>query len=153
MTFDQYGHLTPYELIETDLSTFEAVFVGEFSTSTTRPQIFEAYLDYLEQLKEIVGTGFYQWIDGSFITNTLNPDDIDFLSWVDLHTYENKKKELTQLRQLRFEVNSKTDGYILPFYAQHHKKMYLNEINEKQWLFDWAYDDDNHPKGLIKLIF
>lgn len=153
MTFDQFGYLTPYELIETDLETFEQVFVNAFNGSDTRKIIFKAYLDYLDQLQQIIGKGFYQWIDGSFITKKQNPNDIDFLTWVNCHLYDSKIKELSELRQQRFTKNNLTDGYIIPLYPQQNRKVYLNEINEKQWLFDWAEDDNKHPKGLIKIQF
>ena len=83
----------------------------------------------------------------------MNPNDIDFITWIDWRIYESQSKDLKVLREKRFEHGSKLDGYILPFYPEQHRKGYLNEINEKQWLFDWAYDDDNRNKGLIKLKF
>ena len=153
MTFDQYGYLTPYEVIETDIETFEEVFVKGFPSSSTRSAIFREYLAYLDQLQQIIGGEFYQWIDGSFVTDTLNPNDIDFITWVEVKTYEKRNKELGILRNVRFERGSRMDGYIIPSYPSLHRKDYLNEINEKQWLFDWAYDDDKRPKGLIKIQF
>lgn len=153
MTFDQYGYLTPYEVIPTDFETFEQVFVKGFPNSNTRPTIFREYLTYLDRLRQIIDGEFYQWIDGSFVTNLLNPDDIDFITWVEIKTYEEKSKELGILRNLRFERKSRLDGYIMPYYPPLHRKEYLNDINRKQWLFDWADDDDKRPKGLIKIQF
>lgn len=153
MTFDQYGNLTPYEVIETDLQTFEKTFVTDFPTSTTRRAIFEAYGQYVADLRQIVGAGFYQWIDGSFTTQKLNPPDIDFISWIDLKIYELPNRKLNELRNLRFKKDALIDGYILPCYPAGHRKENINEINEKQWLFDWTRDDYKNPKGLIKLNF
>lgn len=153
MTFDEYGYLTPYEVIEADIETFEEVFVKGFPSSSTRSAIFGEYLTYLDRLRQIIDGEFYQWIDGSFVTNLLNPNDIDFITWVEVKTYEKRNKELGILRNVRFERRSRLDGYIIPYYPPLHRKEYLNEINGKQWLFDWAYDDDKRPKGLIKIQF
>ena len=88
MTFDQYGYLMPYEVIPTDLETFKQVFVHGFPNSNTRPKIFREYVAYLDRLRQIIDGEFYQWIDGSFVANVLNPDDIDFITWVEIKTYE-----------------------------------------------------------------
>lgn len=156
MTFDQYGHLTPYELIETDLSTFEAVFVGEFATSTTRPQIFEAYLSYLEQLKGIIGTEFYQWIDGSFVTQKHNPRDIDFVTFVDFELIKKHEIELNQLRKLRHEGVKFLDNYFVAVYAKSNTKFNVFEIDRLDWLNRFEKDTRKrmiHKKGIIQLKF
>jgi hypothetical protein len=153
MTFDQYGYLTPYTVIETDLQTFEKMFVSDFEASETRRPIFEAYLGYLDQLMQMVGTGFYQWIDGSFVTQKQNPADIDFLTWIDSKIFNRSETELSAFRRLHLKKGSLTDAYLLPYYTTDQRKVYLNDINEKQWLFDWANDNDKNPKGIIKLQF
>lgn len=75
MTFDQYGYLVPYEVIPADFDTFETVFVKNFSNTSKRHQWFKNYVAYVGELKTLLGTGFTQWIDGSFISQKFNPND------------------------------------------------------------------------------
>ena len=72
LTFDQYGHLTPYEVIPTDVETTKAVFVEAFGGSTTRTELWASYTAFVEELRTLFGHGFYQWLDGSFTTFNLD---------------------------------------------------------------------------------
>jgi hypothetical protein len=58
MEFDKNENLYPYKVIETDLEIFEQMFVSDFPFSITRKRIFENYLIYLENLKNIVDSSF-----------------------------------------------------------------------------------------------
>lgn len=154
MTFDQYGYLTPYTVVETDLQTFEQVFVNDFETSDTRRPIFEAYLDYLDQLRQIVDTGFYQWLDGSFITQKLNPKDIDLITFVDWQIYEKYETQLNELRKLRLRKNKIIDGYFVKVYDKTHPQRNLFELDCAEWLFDFGRSFTNKRyKGIIKINY
>jgi hypothetical protein len=155
MTFDQYGHLTPYEIIETDLNTFQKTFVTDFTASTTRPQIFEAYLEYLHQLRQIVGDGgFYQWIDGSFVTQKSDPKDIDFVTFVDWQIYEKYETPFNELRKLRLGKTKIVDGYFVKVYNETHPQRTLFEMDCAEWLFDFGRTFINKRyKGIIKINY
>lgn len=156
MNFDQYGHLTPYELIETDLLTFEKTFVTDFEPfrSTTRRPIFEAYLQYVAELRQIVGGGFYQWIDGSFVTQKLNPKDVDFVTFIDLEQYQQNAKEIEKIRWKRYTKNIKTDGSFVIVYPDLHKQYGIYKMEQKRWLFDFStHYYTKRPKGVIELYW
>lgn len=156
MTFDQYGHLTPYEIIPTDIQTFEAMFKEGVRESRTRTPIFEAYLDYLDRLHQIVGGGFYQWIDGSFITQKVDPKDIDFVTFLDFGQMQRHEKELNTLRKMRYEGKRYLDNYFVSTYPKEHSKFYLYEIEHLEWLHRFERDTRKkmkHTKGIIQLNF
>lgn len=156
MTFDQYGHLTPYEVILTDLETFKAVFVKALGESHTRTPIFEAYFDYLNQLRQIVGDGFYQWIDGSFITQKTNPNDIDLVTFLNFEQIQRHEKELNTLRKLRYEGKRYLDNYFVPTYPNEHPNFTFYEIDRLEWLHRFERDTRKkikHRKGIIQLNF
>ena len=44
MKFDEFGYLSPYQLIETNLETFERVFISNFESSNTRKKLFQNYV-------------------------------------------------------------------------------------------------------------
>lgn len=90
LTLDPLGYLTPYDAITADLQTLERFFVEGFLTSATRRQLFDAYRQYTELLRDTLPTGaaLTQWIDGSFVTGKRNPNDIDLITFVDFALYE-----------------------------------------------------------------
>ena len=49
-------------------------FVNGFSESVTRPALVANFRKYLEQLKNI-GIPFEVWVDGSFSTKKIDPND------------------------------------------------------------------------------
>jgi hypothetical protein len=152
MTFDEYGYLTPYEITEIDLETFEQTFVKAFSELSRRSRLFENYLAYTNDLQNVIGTEFIQWIDGSFTTQKFNPNDIDFITFLDFEIYERFDKEIVDFKQRRYARSVGTDGYFIKIYPQEHRLYYLYEIEKKRWLFDFATDYKTHQsKGIIQL--
>jgi hypothetical protein len=153
MTFDQYGNLTPYEVITTDLETAKAVFVEAFATSTNRRDLWVSYEEFLNELHALFRGGFYQWLDGSFTTAKLNPNDIDIVTFVDWKIYQQHEKYLTK-RQNEWYTQHKIDAYFVMVYPQDHKRFVWFESSRLEWLF--LFTTTRKPKkekGLIQLNF
>jgi len=55
--FDENGFLKPYDLIETNLEIIKEIFVEGMPLSSTRKAIFESYLSYNEELRNIYQRG------------------------------------------------------------------------------------------------
>jgi hypothetical protein len=51
MEFDELGYLSPYKVIETNLETFERIFVSNFENSDTRKKLFQNYVSYINDFK------------------------------------------------------------------------------------------------------
>lgn len=66
----------------TDITEVNATYVdaAQFATSTTRAEIWQHFESATAELRRIVPVA-YVWIAGSFITNTMDPDDIDVVYW------------------------------------------------------------------------
>ncbi|MCA9407028.1 MAG: hypothetical protein KC684_10845, partial [Candidatus Omnitrophica bacterium] len=96
LKFDIRGNLRPYERIEVTLDEFKENFVGPFEKTSSRHEIFENYIRYVEEFKKEITPKFKQWIDGSFVTNKVNPRDIDIVNIVD---YEIAKENYDLLRE------------------------------------------------------
>lgn len=95
LKFDENGHLTPYERIETSLDEFQQVFVDGFPNSSTRRRLFDNYLDWVFDFQREIYPYFTHWIDGSFVTQKLNPKDIDFKTFLpDVYYLREKSKSL-----------------------------------------------------------
>lgn len=153
MEFDAFGHLTPYEVIETDFATFEAVFVNTFPVSLTRRGIFEAYIDYLNRLTGAFGTGFHQWLGGSYITRKPNPEDLDVVTFLDYQRYESQPRLLWEFRQTRLQQKQRIDGYLVPVYPEGHPKRSLFESDQIQWRFDFGRNLHRYRNGILQLNF
>ncbi|QDK79236.1 hypothetical protein EXU85_11715 [Spirosoma sp. KCTC 42546] len=118
--FDVRGNLSPYELIRIDsLEEFEQIFVTPFPLSGTRLSIYTGLLEYIEALgdtlNQVTYTGSWQlWIDGSFTTNKLNPNDVDILSLLDDEASIRQNKDLFEplFAQNAFQTYQ-TDSYFL----------------------------------------
>lgn len=157
MKFDVFGHLVPYEIIQSDLDSLEAVFVTGFPVSQIRRRIFEAFAGYLSTIREVVG-GFFVWVDGSFVTRKLNPRDIDFVTFLAFDRYAEHEAELEVLRQLRFGPGSLTDGFFVKTYPENHPNRKFYELDRTEWLFDFGRSRTRHNsparnKGLVELTF
>ena len=72
MNFNNYGNLEPATAIETNLNLFESIF----TFNEHRGLIFQEYLLFLKRLEKIGLKEYYQWIDGSFVTQKIKPRDI-----------------------------------------------------------------------------
>jgi hypothetical protein len=151
--FDIYGNLQPAEIILTDWVTFEKMFVESFPGSATRSDLFNNFADYVTNAKQIFGTSFYQWIDGSFITNKLNPRDIDFVTFVNFDVYYANESEIDRLRELRNIGKFGMDGYFVPIYPDQHPKRFLYEADQLQWQYLFQRSRSDRKKGIIELKY
>jgi hypothetical protein len=149
--FDEQGNLKPYKLREANLVSFEENFVAFFPNSSTRARLFSEFLDYLTKLNETIGTGYTQWIDGSYITKKLNPRDIDFVTFVDFNTYQLNESCINQLRELRDLGKTGMDGYFVQVYPANHPKRFLYEANKIQWLYQFGRSRNDSLKGIIEI--
>jgi hypothetical protein len=79
--FDEQGNL-PDGVHPCDESRFEARFVILTPKHTERKRICEGFFRLREEAADfqIVGT---QWVDGSFVTNKPDPNDVDVVTFVD----------------------------------------------------------------------
>ena len=150
--FDEYGYVTPYNVVELEMGTFENVFV----TNLHRRMLFNEYLAYSESLKKLDLGNFFQWVDGSFVGRSKdNPDDIDLVNFLDYNVFRSKEKELNALR----DTFPRIDSYKSPVYPDDHK--YYSNFNSERihWLHFFTRTRPNRHtkkrfhKGVIQLNF
>ncbi|MFN0036298.1 MAG: DUF6932 family protein [Saprospiraceae bacterium] len=136
--FDIRGHLQPEGLIEITLEEFEAVFVSQFEESDSRKLIFESYLRYTKDLRETIGAGFIQWIDGSFVSNKENPRDIDFATFIDWQAYAQHERVI-DARFSKWAVGNfyeNLDAYTICQYPEGHKFHQTFRADRAYW-YEW----------------
>lgn len=148
--FDLNGNLFPHKTTSVDLETFKRMFVDDFENSERRTTIFESYLGYIERMKSIFENPFSQWIDGSFVTNKLNTNDIDVVTFINFEDYRKNEKRLNDFRKERNGKSNFIDGYFIIQYPENHPKYFLYEMDSKQWLFTFSFSRDKKPKGITQ---
>ena len=160
MEFDELGYLTPYKVIETDLETFESIFVSNFQHSDRRKMLFQNYLSYTNDFKNQISKNFYQWIDGSFVTSKLNPTDIDIVTFLNAENYEKNSLKLVNFQGSRLKKEQELDCYFVKEYPVEHKNYELiTRFDSLYWLdlFSKTKPDyktgKKYSKGIIQINF
>lgn len=152
--FDDIGNGKPYELISFTHCECEEVFVNQFPTSQTRGENWKNFLEFHRDIEMVSGYTVNHWIDGSFVTNKLNPQDIDVVSFV---RPENLTIALQQFDMQRSTpkkyVKSKynIDNYIVVDLSPSHPHYAKMEEQIQYWRRFFSTDRENNPKAIIRL--
>jgi hypothetical protein len=76
------GLLIPETIIPSTLSEFEVEFSVKLSDGK-RKELFDQFKLYCDNLKTVCDNkAIVQWIDGSYVTKSKNPSDIDLVSFL-----------------------------------------------------------------------
>ena len=159
MEFDELGYLSPYKVIETNLEIFENIFVSNFQNSDIRKKLFQNYLLYIHDFKNQISENFYQWIDGSFVTSKLNPNDIDIVTFLNAENYEKNSLKLIDFQGSKLKLEQKLDCYFVKEYPFGHKNYeIITHYDSVEWfhLFSKSRvqrDGKRHSKGIIQINF
>jgi hypothetical protein len=150
--FDENGNL-PSGIHKPTTLEFMSRFVENFDTSKTRKDIFDGYKSYCGDLLQF-DIATTQWVDGSFTTSKIDPNDIDIVTHLDAIKITSKQMvdKIGKLFQNRNHLKSKykCDAYAIPIYPPNH--LLYNET--VKWLDYWrncfGKDRNKKTKGLIE---
>lgn len=148
------GNLNPGIHIYT-FNQFEKQFIEDFPTSETRKQIYTKFCDWFKQLVEIL-TPRYIWLDGSFLTKKINPNDLDLVIFY--RPEDITSKPLAEELKEFIHKTSKAydcDAYLcltLGHLKEHQKQDFGTlSIMETYWMGQFAFDRNRRPKGIIEI--
>ena len=139
MEFDENGYLQPYKVTEIDIITFEKIFVW----NEDRKKLFDEYLNYIIFLKEFELGNFFQWIDGSFVSKKVKPNDIDIVTFIDYEKYDFYFKEITKL-QKQFKG---LDTYFVKVFPDNHPSEFIYKLDKTEWDFQFSFSRINQKTG------
>ncbi|MCB0649813.1 MAG: hypothetical protein KDC85_00905 [Saprospiraceae bacterium] len=160
LSFDIRGNLEPYQKIEIEFEELKNYFSDRFENSVTRKAIFDSYAKYLIDFQKEVTPNFVQWIDGSFITNKENPNDIDFVNLIDFDIYE-KNEQIIEVKFRKYGAKNNypgVDAYFVKVYSEEHDKSYMTEFDLVYWR-NWFTETKKNrmkkkfPKGFVEIKF
>lgn len=111
-------------------------FVIPFDETSTRHQLYIGYLHYNKGLKELLDIqNCIQWINGSFISTRVNPNDIDVVNLLDYRLVERYEKQLKSFINSQSREKYGVDAYIVKLYPIGHEKY----IRTKSDLLYWEH--------------
>lgn len=153
--FDVRGNLLPYGPIKASIEEIETTLVMPFQNSTRR-LLFAEYLRYANELREVLGKPYYQWMNGSFSQNVRMSGDIDIVSFIDHEIYATHEQRINDRfsKWTSRNVYQNIDAYIVKTYPADHKNFLTFQSDEAYW-YDWfgrSRRDQyrkRHPKGFI----
>jgi len=92
-------------LLEAGIHDFELGAIGnhflkDFPSSATRKSLIDGLNAFVAHYSKIIGAPFELWIDGSFTTHKVNPNDIDLVIFLP----EDVINELSEEKKMRLKV-------------------------------------------------
>jgi len=151
--FDNNGNL-PAGFITPKLDEFKEHFVDNFRDSTTRQKIFNGYIRYNSKL-DVIKVATIQWVNGSYTTSKVNPEDIDFVTHIDAIELDESEEIKEIFSKLTDKSRAKSecicDVYFIAVYPPEITELYENTKEDIEYWSKWfAHDRENNPKGIIE---
>ncbi len=135
---------------------FLAVFVTAFSKSRTRLRIWNGFFRMRSRFRAL-GIHALHWIDGSYVTSKVNPNDIDavgFVSAQKLNLLSPAGKEF--LEELGDSMRSKrayqTHHFIVPVYEKEDARYGTYEMMRAYWRKWWGQTRRGGRKGFVSMV-
>ena len=127
-----------------------------FPNSTTRPQIMDGLEKIINTLiaNDVIGE---VWVDGSFLTEKINPADSDILVYFSGDFYDNgtlQQRHLIDTINTNLKAQFMCDSYVLPYYSQGHQWYNILEERKAYWtdLFGTSRSKIGKGMAVVKLI-
>jgi hypothetical protein len=155
--FDIRGNLQPSEILPFSWEGFNKIFVLDFEDSETRKKLFDNFKGFVKNIQENITSDFTIWVDGSYVTEKLNPRDIDALFLFDYKTCEYKKSILdNQYFVKEFKFTKGLDLYFSIEYPENHKRHFLSHLNHLYWQDVYGHtrkdiNSNQYTKGFVAL--
>ncbi|HEV7351075.1 DUF6932 family protein [Telluribacter sp.] len=159
LTFDIRGNVTPAHKVNLNIDDVKQIFVNSFEPDSTRYPIFKRYEQFLADFANLVTPTFTQWINGSFISTSVNPNDIDFVTLIDAEIYQLHQALIEQWFRLQGARNLYgVDAYTIRHYPEHHERRWQTEMDLAYWNNWFSRTRANRAghkfnKGFVELNF
>ncbi len=138
------------------LNDLRRICVNDFPLSTTRHVIMDGFLKLLNRIKSI-GIEGELWIDGSFLTDKIDPRDLDFVLSVSAEHYDNSSEEmrsiLDEITKDDLKPNYACDCYLKTEWPKGHPLYGEGQRLRRYWinLFGHARGGDEKGIAVIRL--
>lgn len=133
----------------------KALVVDKFPSSQRRGMLWNNFLKIANQLAALA-IPCKIWIDGSFLTEKIDPDDVDFVVDLPVHIADSpnpaQRAFLNQLGSRAFCKAEKLHSFLMFDAPAIHAKFAISERLHAQWKRDFGFAYvSKEPKGIAVL--
>lgn len=109
-------------------------------------QNLASVVDRLNQL----GISGELWVDGSFLTEKVDPDDVDLTLRIQAHVYDNGTTQQTDYMDALCQLypSQKIDAYLQIEWPIVHKNYAIGKGNYDYWKNQWGRSRNGVAKGI-----
>lgn len=125
--------------------------VTAFPTSQTRARIMDGFEEVVGRLL-VAGVHGEIWVDGSFVTEKKNPNDIDFVLRIQADVDENANEQQREAINFLHE-DLRNDlwchSFVLIEYNEDDPRFWVGEYMRAYWMKQWGFSRDEQTlKGM-----
>jgi len=147
----EFSPLLPLGFHEMTLLSLHEICVARFPSSVTRSSIMAGLENIVDQLK-YCRIKMSLWIDGSFMTEKLDPEDSDVVACISGKDFDAATQQQRLTIQRLVEADNKLP-YVCDFYAfveyeKGHRLAAQSEWMRAYWLRQFGFSRHDEPKGL-----
>jgi hypothetical protein len=128
--------------------------VIDFPLSKTRGDIMAGLDKMIEELENAGVTGEL-WIDGSFATEKIDPDDVDVLLCVDANSYDIGAQEtrdaIDKVESHSLKASLHCDSYVWREYLPNHLAYNESQWDRAYWIRQFGFSRGDDYKGILVL--
>lgn len=133
------------------LADLRRLCVERFPMSITRQLIYAGLEAVVIRLNQSA-LPMEIWVDGSFVTEKLNPQDVDFVARVHGRDFDgaalSQKSVLRWINQTDLKSTNSCDCYAFVEYHQGHPLGESGEWDKAYWLRQFGFSRSDTPKGI-----
>ncbi|MGG3871697.1 DUF6932 family protein [Brevibacillus laterosporus] len=126
---------------------FISQFVDDFPESTNRPNVFAGLVKFLKELDNVL-IPHSIWLDGSYLTKKLEPNDIDLVVFYEL---EDISGDETRANVILDIIKNRSSYYLCDAYFCYAPNPRIDPNTRNYWRGQFGFDRDDQPKGMILL--
>ncbi len=151
----EFPPLLPAGLHVHTMAQLEALTVAEFPLSQRRPPLWGNFAGIITELNRLQIRSDV-WVDGSFLTQKIEPDDVDFAVQVPIAVLNGvtavQGDFLRQMADCAFKASHSLHSFVFPSAPIGHIEFPLAEMFRKQWENDFGFSFvTREPKGIAKV--
>lgn len=149
-TKPEYPPLLPVGFREMTVKELRELCVTRFPLSKKRAAIMDG-LEYVLSCLSLVGVVADVWVDGSFLTEKIEPEDSDIVVCIQSDVYENgsnAQKVAIDWVASNLKADHKCDSYVHVEYAQGHPLQPEGEWMRAYWIKQFGFSRGEEYKGM-----
>lgn len=147
----EFPPLLPLGLHSMTLADVRNMCVSAFSPSTTREEIMDG-LETLVTALANVRVPAEVWIDGSFLTQKTNPEDVDLALCMRGEAYDyctdEQRNTVDVVSQVDLKPPLHCDSYVFFEYPESHPLYWDGQWNRAYWIKQFGFSRGEERKGI-----